>query len=150
MQGIVILNDLSGSTIQVGGGLGNFFVGGSMSHSTVQSGGALNKFFVEGSMTSSTVLSGSIASIQINGPLSANSQFIAGVLPTTAIIDGGPIGRQLITVADDPRFITDTTAPALTAALKTDTGSVSTDKLTFDPTIVGSVADAGGLASFKA
>jgi hypothetical protein len=125
VQGVAIVNSLTESTIQIGGTLGNFFVGGSMTGSTVQAG--------------------SITSIRVNGTLSADSGFLATSLPANATIGG-----QTIVIAGDPRFISDSTAPILTAGLKTDTGTLATDRLTMDPTIVGRLTDSGGIASFQA
>jgi Bacterial Ig-like domain len=44
----------------------------------------------------------------------------------------------------------DKIAPVITAKLTTDTGSSNTDKITFDPTINGTVLDASQVATFRA
>jgi RHS repeat-associated protein len=44
----------------------------------------------------------------------------------------------------------DTAAPVITAKLATDTGSSNTDKITFNPTISGTITDANNVTGFKA
>jgi RHS repeat-associated protein len=44
----------------------------------------------------------------------------------------------------------DKTAPVITARLATDTGSSNTDKITFNPTVIGTIADASQVTGFKA
>jgi aspartate 1-decarboxylase len=46
--------------------------------------------------------------------------------------------------------LSDTIPPAITARLATDTGSSNTDRITFDPTINGTVLDASQVTTFRA
>ena len=123
-----------------------FVVSGSVTNSFVRVGqDPVDGIFGNGNDIIQGGNSSSIASIVVSGDVSAESRFIAGAFPTTALIKG-----MIVQTATDPRFITDVEGPTLTAALAQDTGSNSTDGLTNDPTITGSVTDPMGIATFLA
>uniref|UniRef100_UPI0030D90977 putative Ig domain-containing protein n=1 Tax=Tychonema sp. LEGE 07196 TaxID=1828665 RepID=UPI0030D90977 len=60
-----------------------------------------------------------------------------------------PLGQQLIEYANS-QVPSDTAPPAIAAALVNDTGSNSTDGITNNPAISGTITDASDIASFRA
>ena len=68
----------------------------------------------------------------------------------TLIIVATDIAGNVSTTAYNVTVAQDKTAPVITAKLTTDTGSSNTDKITFDPTINGTITDASAVAGFKA
>src|SRR6267143_1711042 len=168
VQGIAILGNLTNSTILIGATLGqDGKLGGTGTNADTFTAGTASDFFIGGSMTASTVrvgqdpvdgvfdngndailggTSSNVRSIRINGTMSADSSFVAGSFPTTASIDG-----QSIATATRPlQFRTNLQGPTLTAVLSNDTGSSSTDGLTSNPAIAGTVTDPNGIATFVA
>ena len=168
VEALTILGSVTNAKIYVGATLGqDGQLGGTGANVDTYGQGSIGLFSVTGSMTGTTVRVGidpvdgifgngndtliggsasSIGGIIIGGTLSADSRIIAGSLPASALING----RLVSNLANDPRFSTDVTGPALMAGLAQDTGTLSTDGLTMTPTITGSLTDAGGIATFTA
>ena len=87
----------------------------------------------------------SIGGIIIGGTLSADTRFYAGAFPTRYLN-----GLTLKPTAGDVHFTSNFSGPILTAVLGQDTGSSTTDKLTNNPAITGSLTDPQGIATFTA
>ena len=68
----------------------------------------------------------------------------------TLTIAATDIAGNISTSSYNVNVALDKVAPVITAKLVTDTGSSNTDKITFDPTINGTIADASNVAGFKA
>ncbi|THJ19742.1 MAG: tandem-95 repeat protein, partial [Nitrospira sp. CG24D] len=161
-----IKGDMQNASILIGANLGqDGKLGGTGTDSDSFGAGSLPKLVINGNMTSSTVrigvdpvdglfgngndvivggTSSSLGALTIGGTMT-DSHFFAGALPATA-----SIGGSTISLAGNPSFGTDVQGPALVAALTQDTGSSATDRLTFNPSISGTLSDPGGIASFVA
>lgn len=168
VEALTILGSVTNAKIYVGATLGqDGQPGGTGANVDTYGQGSIGLFTVTGSVTGTTVGVGidpvdgifsngndtliggsasSIGGIIIGGALNTDSRIIAGALPASALING----RLVSNLANDPRFSTDVTGPALTAGLAQDTGTYSTDGLTMTPTITGSLTDTGGIATFNA
>jgi hypothetical protein len=66
------------------------------------------------------------------------------------IITATDIAGNILTSNYSVTVAIDKTAPVITAQLSSDTGSSNTDKITFNPTINGTISDASQIAGFKA
>ncbi|WP_374090612.1 Ig-like domain-containing protein [Methylomicrobium lacus] len=88
-----------------------------------------------------------IKSMSVGGPLLGRTRIIAGAFPLKVKLNGKSIKSDAV-----PELLTqpaDEVEPVLTAALASDTGSDSGDRLTHDATVSGLANDLGGIASLK-
>ncbi|MBI4002597.1 MAG: LEPR-XLL domain-containing protein [Nitrospira defluvii] len=128
------------------GRIGLFTVTGAMSGTAVRVGiNPVDGVYGNGNDQLIGGTSSSIGGIVIGGALSADTRFYAGAFPTQYLH-----GLTLKPTAGDFHFVSNFSGPNLTAALQQDTGSSTTDTLTNNPAITGSVTDPQGIATFTA
>ena len=170
LQFLIVGGNLAHARLYIGADLGaNGQLGGTGANADTFGTGVLGHLRVSGAVTDSRVyvgvdpkngifddgndliLGGTSSQVQeilIGGGMDAASRIEARSLPATARLNGATI-----TPASSPKLFgvtsIDTVAPSISARLANDTGSSATDGLTQNPTIVGAVADAGGVASFR-
>ena len=128
------------------GTIGLFTVTGAMSGTAVRVGiNPVDGLYGNGNDQLVGGTASSISGIVIGGALSADTRFYAGAFPAQYLH-----GLMLKPTAGDFHFVSNFGGPNLTAALQQDTGSSTSDQLTNNPAITGSVTDPQGIATFVA
>ncbi len=169
VEALTILGPTTNAKFYIGATLGqDGQPGGTGANADTYGPGKIGLFTVTGSMTNTTVrvgvdpvdgtygnsndqliggTSSAIDGIVIGGSLSADTRFYAGKFPTQYLNR-----TTLKPTAGDVHFVTlvSGSPTTLTAALQQDTGSFTSDGLTKDPTIVGTLTDLDGIATFTA
>ena len=130
------------------GKIGLFTVTGAMTKTSVRVGvDPVDGLYGNGNDQLIGGTNSSIGGIVIAGSLSADTRFYAGKFPTQYLH-----GLTLKPTAGDVHFVllASGNPTTLNAALQQDTGSSTSDRLTSNPTIVGTLTDADGIATFVA
>ncbi len=167
VEALTILGSTTNATFLIGATLGqDGQPGGTGVNADTYGQGRIGLFTVTGAMTNTAVRVGidpvdgtygngndqliggttsAIDGIIIGGTLSADTRFYAGRFPTQYLN-----GLTLKPTAGDFHFISNFSGPSLTAALQEDSGSSTSDRLTNNPAITGTVTDPQGIATFTA
>ena len=114
-------------------------------------------------VVTSIASAGGVTLANAGGQTEEGDAFVEVSLPSGGLVPGASIDDILLKFANPLRvhftFTTsveavpetgDGEAPDISAALANDTGSDEADGITFDPTVSGTVTDAGGVAAFRA
>ena len=114
-------------------------------------------------VVTSIASTGGVTLANAGGQTEEGDGFVEVSLPSGGLVPGASIDDILLKFANPLRvhftFTTsveavpetgDGEAPDISAALANDTGSDDADGITFDPTVSGTVTDAGGVAAFRA
>ena len=159
-----------GFTVLVGADLGaDAALGGIGANADSFKAGTLARLRVAGDMVDSKILIGvdpvnsklldgddvllgtalnRIQELIVGGALGGSTRIIAPAFPATVRVGGQTVAPG--TLIGLRSTVVDTTAPTLSAALRTDSGSAANDAITNDPTLLLQAADVGGIASFEA
>jgi len=128
------------------GTIGFFTVTGAMTGTSVRVGiNPVDGIYGNGNDQLIGGTSSSIGGIVIGGTLSADTRFYAGAFPVQYLN-----GLRLKPTAGDMHFVSNFSAPSVSAALQQDTGASSSDGRTSNPAITGSVTDPQGVTTFTA
>ncbi|KQP11837.1 Ig-like domain-containing protein [Pseudorhodoferax sp. Leaf267] len=163
IQVLQVGGSMRGMSVLVGANLGaDLALGGSGANADSFKAGTLARLRVIGDIVDSRVHIGvdpttgavlgaagnRVQELVVVGALSGSTQLVAPAFPATVRVGGQSVAPntlpQLQVVASD------TTAPVLSAALRSDSGASASDGITNDPTLALQASDALGVTGFEA